>query len=105
MAAIDDDDGEYAFRAFLRAEQGVWGEEEEGSSGDDDPYAVVRPRAAGGAADLFHAARLGDVARISALLAADPEAVNSRDVWSATPLYYAALVRFCFFCFVFFCFL
>ena len=58
---------------------------------DDDPYLTVRPAPAPSSADLFTAARLGDTPRLAAILAADPEAVGGRDVWSATPLYYAAL--------------
>jgi len=56
-----------------------------------DPYLTVREAPAGAGADIFMASRVGDTARLAAILTADPEAVGSRDVWSATALYYAAL--------------
>ena len=61
------------------------------SSDDDDLYLDVRAATSGSTSDVFLAARLGDTARLASILAADPEAVGARDLWSATALYYAAL--------------
>jgi hypothetical protein len=62
--------------------------------GDDVGAALQRPFPStylAASASIHEAARAGDAARLSALLAADPYSLDVPDAFNATPLYYASL--------------
>ena len=46
---------------------------------------------AGPKADIYHAARVGDLERIKHLVEDEEVDVNRRDRWDSVPLYYACL--------------
>ncbi|CAL5223847.1 g6430 [Coccomyxa viridis] len=58
---------------------------------DDDPYYFVQARRTGPKADIYHAARVGDLERIKHLVEDEEVDVNRRDRWDSVPLYYACL--------------
>ncbi|CAK0738830.1 hypothetical protein CVIRNUC_001099 [Coccomyxa viridis] len=58
---------------------------------DEDPYYFVRARTTGPKADIYHAARVGDLDRIKHLVEDEEIDVNRRDRWDSVPLYYACL--------------